>query len=156
MFGGLKRFFQAHVLDSNPDHGDDPDRGLWIATVLLMVEVIRADAEVTEDEQLAMLKLVSSHFQLSEQETKDLIAAAEQATDEAIDLHSSTRLINENFDRSARCRILELLWRLVYADGVKDKYEEHIVRRIAELLLLSHDDFIAAKRVVEAGLIERD
>ena len=48
-----------------------------------------------------------------------------------------------------KVRVVEMMWQLVYADGDKDRYEEHLIRQVAELLYLSHAEFIQARLQAE-------
>ena len=74
-----------------------------------------------------------------------LLAIAEDATEQAHDLHQFTRLVNGRYDYESRKQLVVHLWRVAYADGRIDKFEEHIIRRIAGLLHLENSDFVHAK-----------
>jgi uncharacterized tellurite resistance protein B-like protein len=80
-----------------------------------------------------------------------LIGEAETAVEEAVSLFEFTRLLNERLPREARYRVLEHLWRVAYADGSLDHYEEYYLRKICDLLHLSHRDLIRAKLAVVPG-----
>ena len=84
-------------------------------------------------------------FEFNEEELSNLIELAEDAIEEAHDLHQFTRLLNENYDYSGRKELVVQLWRVAYADGRIDKFEEHIIRRIAGLLHVDNSDFVQAK-----------
>ncbi|MBI3171641.1 MAG: TerB family tellurite resistance protein, partial [Hydrocarboniphaga effusa] len=47
--------------------------------------------------------------------------------------------------------LLGLLWRVAYADGKLEANEEHLLRRLSDLLHLSHGDFIRARHAAEKG-----
>ena len=70
---------------------------------------------------------------------------AEDAIEDAHDLYQFTRLMNEHYDYAGRKQLVTQLWRVAYADGRVDKFEEHIIRRIAGLLHVDNRDFIQAK-----------
>ena len=65
--------------------------------------------------------------------------------DESISLYDFTSEVNEKFSREKKCELVKLLWKVAYADGRVDKYEEHYIRKISDLLNLTHGDFIKAK-----------
>ena len=71
---------------------------------------------------------------------------ARKETGGATDLFPYTHLLNQRLEREQKCAILTALWRVAMADGVLDKYEDQVLRRITELLRLEHSDFIAAKQ----------
>ena len=67
-------------------------------------------------------------------------------------LHPFTSVVHDRFDAHEKVKLIECLWRVAFADGNVDKYEEHMLRRIAELLHISHRDFIRTKLEVQAEL----
>lgn len=141
MLNNLKRFFNS--LQLQPQQDDSPDFKTSVAA--LLVEVMRADSELQEDERKAMVVLLQKYFDLGEEEVNNLITAASQDLDEAIDYFRFSKQINDNTNAQERIEIIELLWRLAYADGQLDKHEEHVIRRVADLLYVTHNDFIQAK-----------
>ncbi|MCG7545611.1 TerB family tellurite resistance protein [Pseudoalteromonas sp. MM17-2] len=141
MLNNLKRFFNS--LQSQPQQDDSPDFKTSVAA--LLVEVMRADSELQEHERKAMVVLLQKYFDLGEEEVNNLITAASQDLDEAIDYFRFSKQINDNTNAQERIEIIELLWRLAYADGQLDKHEEHVIRRVADLLYVTHNDFIQAK-----------
>ena len=82
---------------------------------------------------------------LDEQEVSALIVEAQACADEATSLHEFTRLINEQLTDAQKYHVIELLWQFGFADGAIDKYEEHLVRKVADLLYVRHSEFIRAK-----------
>ena len=76
---------------------------------------------------------------------KELIELAGEKSDASIDLHQFTRKINESFTEEEKLQVVRTLWRIVYADGVFDKYEDFLMRRLVTLLRLSHRQMIEAK-----------
>jgi uncharacterized tellurite resistance protein B-like protein len=46
-----------------------------------------------------------------------------------------------------RARIVGMLWKVSSADGHIDAHEEHLVRKVADLLYVPHARFIQAKLV---------
>ena len=108
--------------------------------------MMRADYEVRPAEREAVLRALGAAFDdLSADETRDLLARAEERADDATSLYEFTRFINDRLDHGQKAHIVELLWRVAYADGDLDKYEEHLVRRIADLIHVPHSVFIRMK-----------
>jgi uncharacterized tellurite resistance protein B-like protein len=74
---------------------------------------------------------------------------ARERADELVSLQHITRLLNQQLDQEMKIRVVEMMWQVVYADGVKDHYEEHVIRQISELLYIPHADFIKARHKAE-------
>ena len=89
------------------------------------------------------------HFELADDELDALLEQAESDADRLTSLHQITRLLNENYDHAMKVRVIELMWQMVYADGDKDHYEEHLLRKVADLLYVSHSEFIQARHKAE-------
>ena len=145
----LLKFLQVKVVELTPA---DLEHALRVATATLMMETIRADFIVQEVELARLKQLLRRQFQLDEEELTALLEQAVEGADKLISLQHITRLLNENFDHAMKCRVIEMLWQLIYADGEKDHYEEHLIRQIAELLYLSHAEFIQARHKAENSI----
>lgn len=128
----------------------DFEHALRVATAVLLIEVTRADFRVDPEEQEHLRLLLKQHFDLSEDELDALIEQAESDADRLVSLQHVTRLINEHYDHAMKLRVIEMMWQLVYADGEKDHYEEHLMRQVADLLYISHAEFIRARHKAEA------
>lgn len=120
-----------------------------MATAILLVNVMRADHEVGEAERAEVVAGLSLAFELDTAAAEALAADAEREADTAISLHPLTRLLNDELDVKQRTHIIELMWRVVYADGHKDPHEELLVRRVADLLYVPHRDFINARLLAQ-------
>ena len=127
-------------------------KGVRLATAALMVEMVRADARVMGEEAAALHGLLARHFDIAPDECRALIAAAEREADAAVSLHGYTKLLNEVLSAGEKQRVLELLWKLAFADHELDRYEEHLVRKVADLLYVSHADLIRAKLAVQEAI----
>ena len=146
MLRGLQQFFETHISPLRGRGEADGERRLQLATAALFVEMMRADFEVTPEERRNLQDMVRETLGLDAPETQDLLAAAEQEVDSAVELFQFTRLIDESFTPEQKALLVERLWRVAYADDHLDRLEEHLVRKIATLLHVSHRDYIAAKQ----------
>ncbi len=126
----------------------DPEHSLRLATAALLVEMARQDEVVYKKERDAAAAALREHFALTLEEVTTLYALAEAEANEAIDYYQFTTLLKERLSYEQKEQVVELLWRVAAADGHIDRYEEHMVRRIAELLYLPHSSFIRAKHRV--------
>jgi uncharacterized tellurite resistance protein B-like protein len=112
--------------------------------------VLRADYEVSDAERQQVLESLRSVLGIDDVSGRELLALAESRVDQASDLHQFTSEINRTLSPEARVELVRQLWRVAKSDDVVHKYEEHIIRRIADLLYVTHRDFIAAKLSVDA------
>ncbi|MFC3679983.1 tellurite resistance TerB family protein [Bacterioplanoides pacificum] len=126
------------------------EHSLALASAVLMAEVMRADHEIDQLERNAMSQALVESLQLQEEEVRELMDEAIAAADIANDLQQFTRVIHDQCDEQQKFVVVCNLWRIALASDGIDKYEEHIIRRIAELLYLPHSEFIRAKAVAKA------
>ncbi|EWH04754.1 hypothetical protein AT00_18090 [Pseudoalteromonas lipolytica SCSIO 04301] len=141
MLSKIKQLFSA--MDNSQSNISEHD--LKTAVAALLIEVMRADNELQDDEQQALNNTLKKYFSLSDEEVLELVEGASKNLDEAIDYFQFSKQINAQCSAEQRIDIIELLWRLAYADGELDKHEELVIRRVASLLYVTHEDFIAAK-----------
>lgn len=143
MLKSIREFFERNVA---PGRDHEPSRhSIELATAALLVEVVRCDAGITEDERRAVLDAVRSKFNLAADEAETLIRLAEDEVRQANDLFQFTSLINRDFTQEQKVRVIEAMWRAALADAEISAHEQHVLRRIAELLHVPHGDYIAAK-----------
>ena len=146
MLKSIKRFYEKNIrTPSGVTSCEATDRTLKLATTALLIEATRADMDVKEEERAMVTAAVKNTFGLHDEETREIVRLAEDEVAEAVSFHQFTHLINKGFSYDEKKRVVELLWRVVYADAEMEKHEEHLVRRIADLLNVTHKDFIEAK-----------
>ncbi len=115
------------------------------ACIALLLETSMADEVLEESELSALKETLIKDFNISEEEITELIEISKQNVDDSTSLYEFTRDINDNFDSSERIKLIESMWKIAYADGNIDKYEEHIIRKVSSLIYVAHSDFIQAK-----------
>jgi uncharacterized tellurite resistance protein B-like protein len=131
---------------------EDPTRERDLAVAALLVEVLRADYDTSFEERRQVIDSIRVLLGLDSAACDALLTDAESGVDRAHDLHQFTSRLNESFSHAEKRALLEQLWRVARADGIVHKYEEHLIRRVADLLHVSHREFIAAKlRTEESG-----
>ena len=151
MIGNLKEFFDKHFVSSPSLTEETTEKTIEFAAAVLMFEISRADSSIDTEEREVIDKALVEHFNLSQSEANELLALAEKEVDHSISLSEFTRAINDSLDAEDKVKIVELLWRVALADAVLDKYEEYFIRKIADLLYVSHKDYIRTKlKVTEA------
>ena len=112
----------------------------------------RADFHVEQSERRAVVSAVQELFELSRQETDELVALAEEEVDGAVSLFQFTQLVDKEFSQQQKAEIIEMMWRVAFADLNKDHHEEYLVRKVADLLHVPHSTFIRTRHKVETEL----
>ena len=137
----FKKIFQT---EETEDHTID-DKTSTKACIALLLETSMADEILDESELMALKNTLQKDFQINEDEIDELIDLAKENVEDSTSLYEFTRDINDNFDAAERVKLIESMWKIAYADGNIDKYEEHIIRKVANLIYVAHSDFIKAK-----------
>ena len=127
----------------------DLEHVLRVATAVLLVEVTRADFSVELSERQRLRQLLEQQFELSVEELDALLEQAEADADRLVSIQHITRLLNQHYDHAMKLRVIQMMWHMVYADGEKDHYEEHLIRQVADLLYISHSEFMQARHRAE-------
>ncbi len=121
------------------------EHSLQLATAALLIEMTRADFKVEESERRMVGDAIRRAFDLSPEETAELIRLAEEESQQSVSIYDFTRLIDRGFELGQKKHIVELLWRVAFSDAELEKHEEHLIRKIAKLIHVPHPDFIDAK-----------
>jgi uncharacterized tellurite resistance protein B-like protein len=117
-----------------------------MAAATLLLEVAWADHDIADEELAIVTEALSSQFGLDEEEISQVVDASRAAHDESVGLYGFTRTLVEAWDEPARFELVVMLWKLALADDRLDRFEEHTIRKITELLYVSHARFIEAKQ----------
>jgi len=127
-----------------------------VAVAVVLLEVAHADKNFEPLEKRLVEGMLQERFALEAAAAGELLTLAEQVRADSFDLQQFTSLINQNFDREEKLAVMETLWRIIYADGVLDKYEDALARQLASLLRLSHREAIDLKLKVLGEQRSRD
>jgi len=111
----------------------------------LLVEISAADQQTSAEEKQTLNLILRNKFGLNESRVEELWQLAAQESREATSLYQFTSLVNSHYGYEQKTALLRQLWQVAYADGRIDRFEEHLLRRIADLLHMTHGDFIRAK-----------
>ncbi len=152
MVSSIKQFFDSFVAPPGVKKDSLSEHALQLATAALLIEMMRADTKTGEREQKTITRSLKNRFNLSSEETHALIRLAEEKVQASTSYYEFTSLINKGFRYEQKVKIVEHLWEVAFADAELDKHEEHMVRKIADLIYVKHKDFINAKlRVRDTG-----
>lgn len=151
MLNKLNNFLSTIITPASAE--SRAEHTLQLATAVLLIEVMKSDAEAAIQEQAAILKILKEKFLLSDAEVTQLSELGHQTATAAHDYHQFTSLINRELEPAEKVRIIEFMWQVAYADGIISAHENHLMRKISDLLYIPHRDYIAAKmRAKPAGL----
>lgn len=132
------------------DGDSDGEERLHLAAAILLFEVAKADQMLEAVELERIAQVLRDHWSLDEQALAELMAVAGRESELSASLHAHVDTVNQAFSPQQKYRLLLGLWQIACVDGSIHHHEEHLVRRIADLLYLSHSDFIRAKHQVLA------
>lgn len=119
---------------------------MQLAAATLLIELTRADTRVEDNELQAIRQAIQHAYELSDSEAEELMEQADREADDAVSLHNFTHTLNTCLSPQQKILFVEHMWRVAYADGRIDKYEDHYIRKVADLLYVSHSQFIRAKQ----------
>lgn len=138
----------ASLLDKLADSSTpavDEEQLSRLAATALMIELCRADHQIDDAEIEAVITIAKETFQLSDQQTNDLLEDAKKSNHQATSLYEFTDVINRTLEKPAKYQLIKNIWQVAYADKKIDRHEDHLIRKIADLIYISHSDFIRAK-----------
>ena len=145
MIDFLKTFFDQNLRPDSAETESQRLKAYELAGAALMVELMQTDQQLDERENSEFIAVLRDTFRLDHDEVDEIVRLAHEQADNATSLYEFTRLINDNYSYQDKVLLIENLWRLAFADDKLDKYEEGLIRRVADLIHVSHGDFIQAK-----------
>ena len=148
MLNKLFDYFERKITSSASDdkiEQSEKEQTLILAATALMIEVARSDENKALVELEVIGQILVSSLGVDPKESQLILDAAQEQSEEAHDLFQFTGLLNQNFSRKEKEKLIYFMWKVAFADGNIDKYEDHIIRRISDLINLSHSDFIRLK-----------
>lgn len=145
----ITRFIDQYLDPRAATTDEGRDRSLRVAAAVLLVEVMQADYDIKDNERSAIMRALRASFLLSESEAREVLHEAEEQALHATSLYDFTSLVNDKFSYEDKVQIVANMWQVAYADGDLDKYEEYIIRKVADLLYVAHSDFIRAKLLAQ-------
>lgn len=153
MLKKIQRFFVEFIqADGGAEDSASREERLRRATAALLMEMVRADFHSGRDERQTVRALLQAHFALDDVDADALLDLGEEEAREATSLFQFTQLIDQSFEQPDKEKVVEMLWRVAYADQNLDKYEEYLMRKVSDLLHVPHSRMMQAKHRVQAEL----
>jgi uncharacterized tellurite resistance protein B-like protein len=139
----LKSLLAAPPVDKGPTEA--------LSTALLLLELARADFDLGVVELARVRELLASRYGLDAAALDRLIAQADARARVSVSLHEYTGSLHAALDGDGKRALIAMLWQVAYADGRVDKHEEHLLRRLADLLFIPMADYVRAREAAEAA-----
>ncbi|NCO19155.1 MAG: TerB family tellurite resistance protein [Gammaproteobacteria bacterium] len=133
------------ILTANSPERPDDDLALPRAAAVLLLEVSATDPGGESLEARVIEAALIEHFGLGRSEAEALLGEAGRLQQDSVSMHEFTHMLKSRLDPQARAELVEWLWKVAYADGHLDRFEEHLIRRLADLLAVPHLEFIRRK-----------
>ena len=115
----------------------------------LLIEVINSDNNFDDRERDKLLEILSSKLDIHKEELNNFTKLAQKKSEDSTSLYELTREINDQYEYEEKVSLITDLWGIAYSDGKLDKYEDYVIRKIADLIYVSHADFIKSKLKVK-------
>ena len=141
MIDKIKAFFSKNIIAAD----DNALSSEQLATAALLIEVMVIDGNLDEQELRAISNTLSQMLDLSNEQIDELIVLSREEVADATSLYQFTREINAHYDHDKKMALMTAMWRVALADGHLDKHEEGIIRRVADLLYIRHNEYIRCK-----------
>ena len=148
MISALKALFVQPAMETEESRQQRQN----LVAAALLIETARADFTHDAEEQAALEQLLSSSLKLDKSQVHQLIVAADSKVDEATSLYEFTREINDHFTPDQKTQLIKSMWAVAYADGKLGKYEEHLIRNVADLIYVSHQDYNRSKLAAQGSM----
>ncbi len=151
MLNSIKSFFEDKLSNKSESEEQSLASKTDMACAALMIEVINSDHELDERETDEFLKVLETSLNIASEDLREMVRLAETQAKQATSLYEFTRLINDEYDYTQKLELVKNMWRVAFSDEDLDKYEEHLIRKVADLIYVSHGDFIKTKLEARGG-----
>jgi uncharacterized tellurite resistance protein B-like protein len=145
----FKSIFEENGKTENPKEKIDRQEKLKIATSVVLLEAVTADSILSDEELHKTIDLLKTKYDMTDTQVKSLIETSKEERENSTDLWYFTNLINENLNLEEKYDLMDMIWEVIYSDGMLNKYENHIAHKLRNLLNLDHSKFIELKLKVK-------
>ena len=149
MINTIRKFFKSNENRKSDNLEGNQDE---LAYASLLIEVIKSDDHVDRREHDELLNILGTKLSIDEKALGELSELAQKKSDESTSLYEFTREINDKYQYEEKVQLIEDLWRIAYSDERIDKYEDYVIRKVADLIYVTHSDFIKSKLKVKNSI----
>ena len=148
----LKSIQNIFKRKENESAVDSKKSELELTYASLLIEVINSDNNFDDRERDKLLEILSSKLDIHKEELDNFTELAQKQSEDSTSLYEFTREINDQYEYEEKVSLITDLWGIAYSDGKLDKYEDYVIRKIADLIYVSHADFIKSKLKVKNAI----
>lgn len=148
MFGFVAKFFEKPAAGEANAGGHD----VRVAACAILIEMAGADGEFSDEERNRILKHFEQNHALTSRQAEELVQTASRDLKDAVDVWHFTNLVNQNYTKEEKLQVIEMMWSVVYADGVLDAHEDYLAHKLGNLLRITHRELMDVKaKVIRAS-----
>ncbi len=152
MLSKISAFFERHLQPAGGCSAALSHDQKHLAVAALLIEVAMADHVFDERELATLEQHLQQKFAIPTAQIRELIELAKEESAQATSLHQFTQLIHQHCTPAEKFDLLVSMWGLAFADNELSKYEEYVIRKVADLIYVSHSEFIRAKQYAKQQL----
>ena len=149
MLSKISAFFERHLQPAGGASASLSHSQKHLAVAALLIEVAMADHVFDEREMQSLQLHLKQKFAIADSQLIELIDLAKDETSEATSLHQFTTLVHRHCNQQEKFELLVSMWELAFADNDLNKYEEYVIRKVADLIYVSHAEFMRAKSIAK-------
>ena len=137
--------FLKQLFNTADGGADSEEITAELAAAALLLEVSKSDYEQHDHELEKIRSLMEQRYGIAPAALDEFMLQAAAKSADSTSLYPFTRYINDNCTNEEKFALVKALWEVAAVDAVIDKYEEHLIRKISDLIYLPHTDYIRAK-----------
>ena len=149
MINTIRKFFKSNENSKSDNLEGNQDE---LAYASLLIEVIKSDDHFDQRERDELLNILGTKLSIEEKALDEFSELAQKRSDDSTSLYEFTREINDKYQYKEKVQLIEDLWRIAYSDERIDKYEDYVIRKVADLIYVTHSDFIKSKLKVKNSI----
>ena len=144
MISKIKRFFEENLqlAEHAPQH---TDKKVELTCIALLIELSKVDQSIDDRELDTIRDIAIRKFGISDEKVDEIIELAKEESEQATSLYQFTDLVNTQYSDDLKYQLILSMWKVAFSDGEIDKYEEHLIRKISDLIYVPHVKFMEAK-----------
>ncbi|WP_444939967.1 TerB family tellurite resistance protein [Microbulbifer sp. ZKSA004] len=143
MLQQIRKLFEQIGNSVDVEARDEKD--VRMISAALLVEVATVDQKLDECERETLTQLLCQHYSLDQASATEIVSEAIGQRDRATSLFEFTQAVNEQFSERDKYLLILQMWQVAFSDDVIEAFEEHLIRRVAELIYLPHGLFTKAR-----------
>ena len=110
-----------------------------ILVAALLIHAAKIDENYTENEKKIIKNVIVDLNEINSNQADELLKLAEKKEGDSNQIIEFTKEIKK-YSMEFKLKIVEIIWKIVYSDGINDDYESNLIRRICGLLYVSDKD----------------